>query len=129
MKGGEDMESAISIRVLSNEQKRDNLLDRLETFCKKNNLSFKILRNEPYWKIDGLFEIGIEISPAPIWNYGAWSAAYKFLFEQEFTIEWETNEDISLRFYPAYNDFESYFVIFHIPSSNFIPKPSKTIRH
>ena len=123
------MGSAISIKVISNEQKRNRLFERLETFCEKSHLTSKITQNEPYWKIDGLFEIGIEISPAPIWNYGAWSAAYKFLFEQEFTIEWEANEDISLRFYPSYNDFESYFVIFHIPSSNFIPKPSKTIRH
>ena len=123
------MGSAISIKVISNEQKRNRLFERLETFCEKNHLTSKITQNEPYWKIDGLFEIGIEISPAPIWNYGAWSAAYKFLFEQEFTIEWETNEDISLRFYPAYNDLDSYFVIFYIPSSNFIPKPSKTIRH
>ena len=73
--------------------------------------------------------MGIEIFPAPIWNCGAWRTAYKFLFEQEFTIEWGKNEDISLCFYPAYTDIDSYFVIFYIPSNNFVPKPSKTIRH
>ena len=126
------MDSAISIRIIANEQKRDGLFERLHIFCDRNNLTYKIQQNEPYWKTDGLFEIGIEISPAPIWNYGAWRAAYKFLFEQEFTIEWEPNEDISLCSYPAYDDLAdlaTYFVIFHIPSNNFVPKPSKTIRH
>ena len=123
------MDSTISIRVIANEKKRNELFERLQVFCGNNNLKFKISQNEPYWKIDELFEMRIEIFPAPIWNYGAWRTAYKFLFEQEFTIEWETNEDISLCFYPAYADFDSYFVIFYIPSNNFVPKPSKTIRH
>ena len=123
------MDSTISIRVIANEKKRNELFERLQVFCGNNNLKFKISQNEPYWKTDGLFEMEIEIFPAPIWNYGAWSTAYKFLFEQEFTIEWGTNEDISLCFYPAYTDLDSYFVIFYIPSNNFVPKPSKTIRH
>jgi hypothetical protein len=123
------MDSAIHISVIANERKRGELFGRLDAFCEKNNAACKMLQNEPYWKIDGLFELGIEISPAPIWNYGAWSAAYRFLFEQEFTIEWEANGDISLCYYPAYDDRDSYFVIFHIPSRNFLPKPSKTIRH
>ena len=87
------------------------------------------IQNEPYWKIEGRKEMLIEFGPVPVWNYGKWSAAYKCLFEQDFTIEWEPNEDISLRYDPAVGDFDSYFVIFHIPSRNFVPKPSKTIRH
>ena len=123
------MESAIFIRVISNNQKKKELFERLKIFCDKNKFQFKILQDEPYWKIENLFEIRIEFSPAPIWNYGSWSAAYKFLFEQEFTIEWDPGEDIALCHYPAFDDFDSYFVIFYIPSKNFVPKPSKTIRH
>lgn len=128
-KDGVNMESSISIRVICNERKRGELFDHLNVFCEKNNFECKILQNEPYWKVEGLFEMSLEIAPAPVWNYGAWSAAYRFLFEQEFTIEWAANEDISLYHYPAYDDMDSYFVIFHIPSSHFVPKPSKTVRH
>ena len=123
------MGSAIYIKVIANAQKKKELFERLETFCQKNNFEFKFLQDEPYWKTDNLFEMKIELSPAPVWNYGKWCAAYKFLFEQDFTIEWEQNEDISLCYYPALGDINSYFVIFYIPSRNFVPKPSKTIRH
>ena len=122
-------ESAISIRVISTEHKKKELFERLEAFCGENHFEYRILQDEPYWKIENLFEIEVEFSPAPVWNYGRWSAAYKCLFKQDFTIEWGPNEDISLRYDPAVGDFDSYFVIFHIPSRNFIPKPSKTIRH
>ena len=123
------MNSAMFIRVIASELKRKELFGRLSVFCEKNNLEYRILQDEPYWKIENLFEIEVEFSPAPVWNYGRWSAAYKCLFKQDFTIEWGPNEDISLRYDPAVGDFDSYFVIFHIPSRNFIPKPSKTIRH
>lgn len=123
------MDSAISIRVIAAERKKKELFERFKTFCEENHFECRILQYEPYWKTENFFEIRIEVSPAPIWNYGKWSAAYKFLFEQDFTIEWEPNEDISLCYYPAFDDFDSYFVIFHIPSRNFVPKPSKTIRH
>ena len=123
------MDSAIFVRVICNDQKRNDFFDRLQIFCKENNFEPKFLKNESYWKIEGLFEIEIEMSPAPIWNYGAWSTAYRFLFEQEFTIKWEENEDISLCCYPAVDDFDSYFVIVYIPSRCFVPKPSKTIQH
>jgi hypothetical protein len=123
------MDSAISIRVIATERKKKELFERLKAFCEKNHFACRILQDEPYWKIENLFEIEIELSPAPIWNYGKWSAAYKFLFEQDFTIEWEQNEDISLCGYPAVDDCDAYFAILHIPSINFVPKPSKTIRH
>ena len=123
------MDSAVSIKTIATNQKRKELFERLKLFCERNNFEFRISQDEPYWKIDNLFETKIEIFPVPVWNYGKWSAAYKFLFEQDFTIEWEQNEDVSLCYYPAFDDFDSYFVIFYIPSNNFLPKPSKSIRH
>ena len=123
------MDSIISIKVIASELKRKELFGRLIVFCEKNNLEYRILQDEPYWKIENLFEIGIELSPAPVWNYGKWSEVYKFLFEQEFTIEWGPNEDISLCNYPTSHDLDSCFVVFCIPSKSFFPKPSKTIRH
>lgn len=121
--------SNVSTRIISNYAKRSELFDRLNLFCKQNDLSFKILQNEPYWKIDGAYEILIELENPPVWNYGKWGEAYKFLFDQDFTIEWEPNEDICLCYYPEVEDFDSYFVIFRIPSHFFVPKPSKDIRH
>ena len=122
------MES-VFIRVISNEQRKDELLERLKTFCIENGLEFRITQDEPYWKIETHFEMSIDLYPSPVWNYGKWCEAYKFLFKQDFTIEWEENEDISLCYYPDFDDLNSYFVIFHIPSKKFFPKPSKTIRH
>jgi len=123
------MDRAVTIRVIANEQQRSEFFRRAESFSERNHLRLKILQDEPYWKIEGLFEIKVELHPAPVWNYGNWSEAFHFLFDERFTIEWEQNDDISLYHYPAYDDFESCFVIFCIPSSCFIPKPSKTIRH
>ena len=123
------MHQSVTIRVISNEQKRKEFFHRAELFCIQNDLQYKVLLDEPYWKIEGLFEIEVLLQPAPIWNYGNWSAAFHYLFEDQFTIEWGQEDDISLCHYPAYDDFDSYFVIFYIPSQFFNPKPSKSIRH
>ena len=121
--------SNVSARIISNGTKRNELFDRLNLFCKQNNLNLRILRNEPYWKTNGAYEMLIELESSPVWNYGKWGEAYKFLFNQDFTIEWEPNEDICLCYYPECDDLNSYFVLFHIPSEFFVPKPSKDIRH
>lgn len=121
--------SKVSARVIANDTKRNEFFERLKLFCSQNSLNFNVAQNIPYWKIDGLFEISIEIESCRVWNYGKWSEAYKFLFNQDFTIEWGLNDDISLCCYPECDNLDSYFVILHIPSDLFVPKPSKDIRH
>lgn len=123
------MERAVMLRVIANEQKRHEFFQRLELFCKKHDLRYKVSQDEPYWKIENLFEIGIDFDSSPVWNYGNWSAAFHYLFEAQFTIEWPDDAWIHLCHYPAYDDFDSYFVIFYIPIKYFVPQPSKSIRH
>lgn len=123
------MHQSVAIRVISNEQKRNEFFHRVKLFCERNGLQYNVVQDEPYWKIEGLFEIEVLLEPSPVWNYGNWSEAFRYLFKEQFTIEWGQEDEISLCHYPAYDDFDSYFVIFCIPSKYFVPKPSRTIRH
>ena len=117
------------MRVIANEFKRDAFLRRVKLFCAQNDLQYTTLRDKPYWKIEGLFKIEVSLESVPVWNYGKWSDAFHFLFEEQFTIEWPDDTLIELCHYPAYNDLDSYFVVFWIPVIYFVPLPSKSIRH
>ncbi len=123
------MENNVVMRIICNEKKATALLKRISNLCETNNFNSTVIQNEPYWKIEGRREILIEFDPIPVWNYGKWSEIYKYLFEQDFTIEWDTDESIDFCYYPSPEDSESYFVIFGIPSNCFFPKPSKSIIH
>jgi len=119
----------VFVHVILSTQKREMLFERVRAFCEENRLRFGVLRDEVYYKVEGCTELLIEFYSPSVWNYGKWSAAYRYLFEQGFTIEYEANEDICLCYYPACGDLESYFVRFYIPSQYFYPKPSKSVRH
>ena len=123
------MENNVIMRIICNEKKTTDFLLRLSSFCETNKFKINEIQNEPYWKIEERREMLIEFGPVPIWNYGKWSEIYKYLFEQDFTIEWDTDESIDFCYYPSPEDSESYFVIFSIPSNCFFPKPSKGIIH
>ena len=128
-KGGGYMEDNVVMRIICNETKAKDFLRRLSILCENNNFQYTEIQNEPYWKIEGRKEMLIEFGPVPVWNYGKWSEVYKYLFEQHFTIEYNTDENVDFCYYPSPEDSESYFVIFGIPANCFFPKPSKSIVH
>ena len=123
------MGNNVVVRIICNEEKAKDFLNRLSVLCETNKFEYTEIQNDPYWKIEGRREMLIEFGPVPVWNYGKWSEVYKYLFEQDLTIEWQPNEDIDFCYYPSPEDSESYFVLFGIPSNRFFPKPSKSIIH
>ena len=118
-----DRSEILFVRVISNEKNRELLFSRLDGLCEKYRFGYEVQQNEPYWKIEGQFEFSLEFSPCPILNYDEWSEMFHYLFDLDFVVEWDYNDDIDFWHYTEAFEYDSFFVHFSIPEKCIFPKP------
>ena len=108
--------TSASLRVIATPQKTAEFLTRLEAFCRESKIHCIVHRNDAYYKIDGQQEAGVILSDCPTWSRTQWFQACELWFgKQKFIVE-PNGEDVEFCSYPAYDDLESYFVIFTLPA-------------
>ena len=118
----------VTLRLIARPADREGVLSRVAMLCQSCGMVYTVSEDVPYWKIPDRMDTHVELDGFPTQNYGKWSEIYRYLFERDLTISWETEETICFYTYPPV-DSEDMWVDFRIPSPCFWPKPSKDIRH
>jgi len=118
----------IGIRVIVSSEFAEGFFDRLHKVCSQYDMRIIEESRVPYWKIDGLDEIGVEVDHAPNMPYQNWTEIFEALFyhrdyhiERIDTSDWHgmeicryTTPEESERL-----DEENYFALMGIPDPCF----------
>ena len=120
--------NGIGIRVIVSSRFTKGFFDRLHKVFGQYDMRITEESCVPYWKIEGLDEIGIEADHAPTLPYGKWTEIFESLFchkdyhiERIDTSDWHGME-ICRYTTPEENerlDEENYFALMGIPDPCF----------
>ncbi|MBQ9780487.1 MAG: hypothetical protein IJW00_06040 [Clostridia bacterium] len=118
----------IGIRVIVSSKFTEGFFERLYKVCSQYGMRIIEESCVPYWKIDGLDEIGVEVDHAPNMPYENWAEIFEALFyHKDYHIEREDTSDSHGMGICRYTtpeeteklDEENYFAIMFIPDACF----------